>query len=165
MEPICSPNVRGYGQFCSVSGILIERVTEEAAPARGHAGAPGVNVAEWAARDVHDRVDVREVDDLGYVGEGEPGRLRVPVHRDDAEAPLARLRDRAALVASRADEEDARHRAIVDARSRKRGCACRAIGTNAARSRVPLVCVVSLGFEPWGGGRRPESDGVRHGTL
>ena len=39
MEPICSPNVRGYGQFCSVSGILIERVTEEAAPARGHAGA------------------------------------------------------------------------------------------------------------------------------
>jgi hypothetical protein len=55
MEPICSPNVRGYGQFCSVSGILIERVTEEAAPARGHAGAPGVNVAEWAARDVHDQ--------------------------------------------------------------------------------------------------------------
>ena len=70
-----------------------------------------------AARDVHDRVDVREVDDLGYVGEGEPGRLRVPVHRDDAEAPLARLRDRAALVASRADEEDARHGAIVDAGS------------------------------------------------
>ena len=67
------------------------------------------------------RVDVREVDDLGHVCQGEPGRVRVPIDRDDAKAPLARLRDRAALVASRADEEDARHGAIVDARSWTRG--------------------------------------------
>ena len=51
----------------------------------------------------------------------EPGRVRVPVDRDDAKAALARLRDRAALVASRADEEDARHGAMLDARSWTRG--------------------------------------------
>ena len=50
----------------------------------------------------------------GDVGEGEPGRIRVAVDRDDAEAALARLGDRAALVAPRADEEDARHGAMLD---------------------------------------------------
>jgi len=73
------------------------------------------------AGEVLDSVDVCEVDDLGHVCQGEPGRVRVSIDRDDAKAPLARLRDRAALVASRADEEDARHGAIVDARSWTRG--------------------------------------------
>ena len=71
-------------------------------------------------------VHVCEVDDLGHVCQGEPGRVRVSIDRDDAKAPLARLRDRAALVASRADEEDARHGAMLDE-------ACRAAVEGSAR--------------------------------
>ena len=37
---------------------------------------------------------------------GRPGRLRVPVDRDDAQPELLRAQDGAALVAARADEED-----------------------------------------------------------
>ena len=65
-------------------------------------------------RDVLDRLDVREVDDLGHVGEGEPRSLCVAIDRDDAQAALTRLGDRAALVAPGADEEDARHGAMLD---------------------------------------------------
>ena len=39
----------------------------------------------------------------------EPGRVRVAVDRDDAEAELLRAQDRAALVAAGADEEDRAH--------------------------------------------------------
>ena len=53
-----------------------------------------------------DRLDVREVDDLALVRRGEPGSVRVPVDRDDAEPQLARALDRPALVPPRADEED-----------------------------------------------------------
>ena len=68
-------------------------------------------------RDLLDGVDVHEVDDLRHVGQGEPGRIRIPVDCDDAEAAVACLGDRAALVAPRADEEDARHGAMLDGRS------------------------------------------------
>ena len=60
-------------------------------------------------RDLLDRVHVGEVDDLCHVGELEARGGGVPVDRDDAEPPVARLGDRAALMAARADEEDAWH--------------------------------------------------------
>ena len=69
-----------------------------------------------APRDVLHRVDVGEVDDLGYVGQRQARSRRVAVDRDDPEPALARLHDRAALVASRADEEHARHGAMLDER-------------------------------------------------
>ena len=60
-----------------------------------------------------DRVDVGEVHDLGNVGDPEPERVGVPIDGDDAEPALARLDDRPALVAAGADEEDARHGAML----------------------------------------------------
>ena len=65
------------------------------------------------SRDLLDRVDVGEVDDLRDVRRLEPRRVGVAVDRDDADPALARLGDRAALVAARADEEDARHGAML----------------------------------------------------
>ena len=71
------------------------------------------------SRDGLDGVDVREVDDLGGVGERETRRVGVAVDRDDAEPAVARLRDRTALVAPGADEEDARHGAMLDGAGRR----------------------------------------------
>ena len=62
-----------------------------------------------APRDLRHRVDVREVDGLADVGDLQPERVRIAVHRDDAKALLARLQDRATLVAPGADEEDGLH--------------------------------------------------------
>jgi len=53
--------------------------------------------------------NVGEVDDLGYVGRGETWRPRVAIDRYDAKVARARMLDRAALVAARADEEDGLH--------------------------------------------------------
>ncbi len=64
-----------------------------------------------AAGDLRHRVDVREVDRLGDVGDLQPERVRIAVDRDDANSLLARLQDRAALVAPGADEEDGLHTA------------------------------------------------------
>src|SRR5262249_6656856 len=58
------------------------------------------------AGDVDDRLDMDEVDHLGRVRLGEPGRVRVPVDRNDPQPELLRAQDRAPLVASRADAED-----------------------------------------------------------
>ena len=85
-----------------------------------------------------DRVDVGEVHDLGDVGDPEPERVGVPIDGDDAEPPLARLDDRPALVAAGADEEDARHGAMLDGRATR---PWGTIGTSAARS-VTHVCVL-----------------------
>jgi hypothetical protein len=68
------------------------------------------------SRDRLDCVDVGEVDDLGLVGDAEPHGVRIPVDRDDPQSAFARLEDRAALVATRADEEHAQHGAMLDAR-------------------------------------------------
>ena len=65
------------------------------------------------ARDLRHRVDVGEVDRLCDVGDLEPERVGVAVDRDDADALLARLQDRAALVAPGADEEDGLHTAAM----------------------------------------------------
>jgi hypothetical protein len=62
-----------------------------------------------AARECGYRLDVGEVDDLGGVGETETRRPRVTVDGGDPQSPPARLLDRAALVAPRADEEDGLH--------------------------------------------------------
>ncbi len=56
-----------------------------------------------------DRVDVGEVDRLGDVGDLKPERVGVAVDGDDADALLARLQDRAPLMAPGADEEDGLH--------------------------------------------------------
>ena len=61
------------------------------------------------AGDLGDRVDVGEVDRLGDVGDLQPERVGVAVDGDDANALLARLQDRAPLVAPGADEEDGLH--------------------------------------------------------
>ena len=45
---------------------------------------------------------------------GEPRRVGVPVDGDDPQPPLARLDDRPALMSAGADEEDARHGAMLD---------------------------------------------------
>ena len=63
----------------------------------------------WRRATSVDRVDVGEVDRLGDVGDLQPERVGVAVDRDDADALLARLQDRAALVAPGADEEDGLH--------------------------------------------------------
>jgi hypothetical protein len=62
-----------------------------------------------SARDLHDGLGVREVDDLGNVGGDEAGRVAVTVDRCDAQAARARPLDRAALMSSRADKEDRCH--------------------------------------------------------
>ena len=61
------------------------------------------------ARDLDDRVHLHEVDDLGDVGGGEPGRVGIPVDSGDAKAARARLLDRSLLMAPCADEEDGLH--------------------------------------------------------
>ena len=63
-----------------------------------------------------DRVDVGEVDDLGNIRDPEPKGVCVAIDGDNAETALARLDDRPALVAAGADEEDARHGAMLDER-------------------------------------------------
>ena len=68
--------------------------------------APSTRVAP---RDLGHGVDVGEVDGLADVGDLEPGRVGVAVDGDDADALLARLQDRATLVAPGADEEDGLH--------------------------------------------------------
>ena len=79
------------------------------------------------ARRLAHRVEVGEVDHLGGVGREQPGCLRVAVDRDDAQAELARLHDRAALVPAGADEEDGLHRApmLVTSSGRRGPTACR----------------------------------------
>jgi hypothetical protein len=62
-----------------------------------------------AAGDLRHRVDVREIDGLGDVGDLEPERVGIAVDGDDANALLTRLQDRATLVAPGADEEDGLH--------------------------------------------------------
>ena len=62
-----------------------------------------------AAGDLGDRVDVGEVDGLADVGDLQPEGVGVAVDADHAQAALARLQDRAALVAPGADEEDGLH--------------------------------------------------------
>jgi hypothetical protein len=64
--------------------------------------------------DALDRVRVGEVDDLGHVRELESRSVGVSIDGDDAEATVACLGDRAALMAARADEEDARHGGMLD---------------------------------------------------
>jgi hypothetical protein len=66
------------------------------------------------ACDPLDGIDVGEVDHLSGVGERKTWRVGVPIHGDDPETPLARLGDRPALVPPGADEEDARHAAMLD---------------------------------------------------
>jgi hypothetical protein len=63
--------------------------------------------------DLLDRIDVGEVDDLRHVRRLEARRVGIAVDCDDADPAIARLGDRAALVASRADEEEARHGAML----------------------------------------------------
>ena len=85
----------------------------------GAVGGDGEDAVDLlSARDGLDGVDVREVDDLGGVRERETRRVGVAVDRDDAEAAVARLCDRTALVAPGADEEDARHGAMLDGAGR-----------------------------------------------
>ena len=62
-----------------------------------------------ALRDLRDCVDVREINSLRDVGSLKPGRISIPVNRNDADALFARLQNRAALVAPGADEEDGLH--------------------------------------------------------
>ena len=59
--------------------------------------------------DLGHRVDVGEVDRLRDVGDLKPERVRVAVDGDDPNALVARLHDRAPLVAPGADEEDGLH--------------------------------------------------------
>jgi hypothetical protein len=61
------------------------------------------------ARDLDDPSDLGEVDHLGDVGGGEPGRIGVPVDCRGAQTAGAGLLDRAPLVTARADEEDGLH--------------------------------------------------------
>jgi hypothetical protein len=61
------------------------------------------------ARDLENRFDVCEVDDLGDVCGGEPRRLLVTVDADDPKAAGARMLDRAPLMPPGADEEDGLH--------------------------------------------------------
>ena len=62
-----------------------------------------------ALRHRDDRVDVCEVDHLGDVSESQAGCVGVAVDGHDAEAALARLQDRPALVPAGADEQDRLH--------------------------------------------------------
>ncbi len=59
-----------------------------------------------ATRDLGDRIDVGEVDGLADVCSPQAECIGVAVDGDDADALLARLQDRATLVAPGADEED-----------------------------------------------------------
>ncbi len=76
----------------------------------GAVGRDGQRAVDGVApRDLGHRVDVGEVDSLADVGDLQPERVRIAVHRDDAKALPARLQDRATLVAPGADEEDGLH--------------------------------------------------------
>ena len=66
-------------------------------------------VDTMAAADLGDRLHVGEVHRFAFVRHREPGRLRIAVDRDDAEAELLRAQDRTTLVAACADEEDRAH--------------------------------------------------------
>ena len=52
--------------------------------------------------------DVEEIDDLTDVGDWQAGGVGVAVDRDDPHAQLTKTHERAALVPSGTDEEDAR---------------------------------------------------------
>jgi len=93
-------------------------------------------VHRMAPRDVDDGSDVREVHHFRDVGDRETRCVWIPVDCDDAEPALARLDDRAALMAARADEEHARHGAMLDERWVR-------IDTKSAQS-VRHACVLSI---------------------
>jgi hypothetical protein len=75
-------------------------------PVGGHRQHP---VCSRSAAGGDNRLDVREVDDLGDVGGRKAGGVVIPVDRRDAQPARARLFDRAALMASRAHEENGCH--------------------------------------------------------
>jgi hypothetical protein len=71
-----------------------------------------------SAGDLLDRGGVLDVRDLCDVGVPEGDRPWVGVDRDDVVPSLARTHDRGPLVATRPDEEESGHGAMLDARSR-----------------------------------------------
>ena len=80
----------------------------------GAVGGDGQRAVDRVAPgDLGHRVDVGEVDRLGDVGDLQPERVGVAVDGDDANALVARLQDRAPLVAPGADEEDGLHTAAM----------------------------------------------------
>ena len=66
-------------------------------------------VGPQAARRLDHRFDVAEVHHLACIGEREPRRLRFSVDRGDAQAGVAGVCDRPALVPARTDEQDGSH--------------------------------------------------------
>ena len=68
-----------------------------------------------AARELLDRGGVTDVGHFRDVGPSEALGVGIVVHDDDAMAEAARVGDRGALVATRADEEDSGHGAMLDA--------------------------------------------------
>ena len=87
-----------------------ERLGDGRHDGNGAVGRDGEDAVDRVpAPDLRDRVDVREVDRLALVGDGEPERVRVAVDGDDAQAELLRAQDRAALMTACADEENGAH--------------------------------------------------------
>ena len=107
-----------------------------------------------APGDLGHRVDVGEVDRLGDVGDLKPERVGVAVDGDDADALLARLQDRAALVAPGADEEDGLHCAAMLAASiARRSRRCDGGGSRNATRCQRAISQPSLGVSRTQSGR------------
>ena len=68
------------------------------------------SVGTVPAAHLDDGLDVREVDELAYVGGPEAECIGIAVDSDDAMPELLRMEDRAALMAAAADEQERLHR-------------------------------------------------------
>ena len=89
--------------------------------------------------DLGDGLGVGEVDRLARVGDREPGRVGVPVDRDDAPAELLHALDRPPLVPAGADEENRLHRAMLIARAHARRLTRRLQGVDVDRRAAPAT--------------------------
>lgn len=67
-----------------------------------------------ASRELLDRRGITDVGDFGDVGPAEPLGVGVVVHDNNAMPETTRVDDRGALVATRADEKDSGHGAMLD---------------------------------------------------
>ena len=105
-RPLVRQKPGGLGADSGKAELLRDGGDDGHRPVGGHRQHP---VRACPASGADHGLHVNEVHDLGDVGGGETRGVAVPVDSRDAQPANTRLFDRAALMPSRADEEDGRH--------------------------------------------------------